>query len=112
MIAYHFNDYSTSQQLAYDFEAQLKADVDAYYSANMAMVFSDSGPTPPSLYSNGSEGYAHGTDQYGDQYIFDPITAYGFLNLNNFTGLAIPDVAEAEAYYSIVALSARQVMGA
>ena len=53
MIQYHFNDYTTSQQLAYDFDAQLKADVDAYYSANMAMVFSNSGPSTPIMYSNG-----------------------------------------------------------
>lgn len=112
MIGYHFNDYTTSQQLAYDFDAQLKADVDTYYSANVAIVFSNSGPSPPIMYSNGSQGYAHGADQYRDQYIFDPNTAYGFLNPKNFTGIAIPDVAEAEAYYSIVALSARQVMGA
>ena len=46
------------------------------------------------------------------QYIFDPNTEYGFLNPNNFSGIAIPDVQEPEAYYSIVALSARQVMGA
>ena len=57
-------------------------------------------------------GYTPGTDQFGDQYIFDPNNAYGFLDPNNFSGVAIPDVAEAEAYYSIVALSARQVMGA
>ena len=34
------------------------------------------------------------------------------MNPNNFSGIAIPDVQEPEAYYSIVALSARQVMGA
>ena len=34
------------------------------------------------------------------------------MNPNNFSGIAIPDVQEAEAYYAIVALSARQVMGA
>lgn len=34
------------------------------------------------------------------------------MNPNNFSGIPIPDVQEAEAYYSIVALSARQVMGA
>ena len=112
MIAYHYNDYTATQALASDFEAQLKADIDAYYSANMAMVYSNSTPTPPIMYSNGSQGYADGTDQFGNQYIFDPNTAYGFLNPTNFSGIAIPDVSEAEAYYSIVSLSARQVMGA
>ena len=112
MISFHFNDYFTTQQMAYDFETQLKADVDSYYSANMAMVYSNSSPTAPPIYSNGSQGNAMGTDQFGNQYVFDPNTAYGFLNPSNFTSIAIPDVAEAEAYYSIVALSARQVMGA
>lgn len=112
MIAYHFNDYAATQQLAYEFESQLKADVDAYYSANMAMVYSNSTPSPPPVYSNGSQGYAMGTDTLGNQYTFDPDTAYGFLDPNNFSSIAIPDVSEAEAYYSIVALSARQVMGA
>ena len=112
MIAFHFNDFSQTQQLAYDFEAQLKADVDSYYVANMAMVYSQSPATAPPMYSNGSQGFASGTDEFGNEYIFDPNTAYGFLNPNNFSGIAIPDVAEAEAYYSIVALSTRQIMGA
>ena len=67
MIAYHYNDFSATQQLAAQWEAQLKADVDSYYSANMAMVYSNSTPSPPPFYSNGSEGYDMGTDQYGDQ---------------------------------------------
>ena len=54
----------------------------------------------------------NGSDQFADQYIFDPNNGCGFLNPTNFNGIAIPDVQEAEAYYSIVALSARQVMGA
>ena len=112
MIAFHFNDFSQTQQLAYDFEAQLKADVNSYYAANMAMVYSKSPATAPPMYSNGSQGFANGTDEFGNEYIFDPNTAYGFLNPNNFSGIAIPDVAEAEAYYSIVALSTRQIMGA
>ncbi|KAI1385641.1 DUF1793-domain-containing protein [Hypoxylon trugodes] len=45
-------------------------------------------------------------------YIFDPTSAYGFLDSSNATGIAVPFVSEAESYYAIVALSARQVMGA
>ena len=112
MINFHYNDFDQSQHLAYDFEAQLKSDIDSYYSSNMALVYSGNQPTNPPLYSNGSQGYTNSTDQYGDQYIFDPNNAYGFLDPNNFNGIAIPDVEEAQAYYSIVALSARQVMGA
>ena len=112
MINYHYNDFSSSAALGAAFESQLKADIDAFYSADGAMVYSNSAPMPAPMYSNGSMEYASGTDQFGQQYIFDPDTAYGFLNPNNFSGIAIPDVSEAESYYSIVALAARQVMGA
>lgn len=112
MIAFHYADYQTSQAKAASFEAQLKTDVDKYYSAETAMVYSNSTPSAPYPYSNGSNSYADGTDQYGEQYIFDPNNAYGFLDPNNSSSVAVPDVDEAESYYSIVALSARQVMGA
>ena len=109
MIDFHYKDLSQNQQLAAAYEAQLKADVDSYYSAN---VYSNSTPSPPYPYSNGSQGYTTGTDQFGEQYEFDPNNGYGFLDTNNFSGVAVPDVSEAESYYSIVALSTRQVMGA
>ena len=112
MIDFHYNDFAETQRLAYGFESQLKTDVDAYYAADKAMVYSDGTASPPYPYSNGSQGYASGEDTFGDQYIFDPDTAYGFLDPNNFSGIAIPDVSEAESYYSIVALTARQIMGA
>ena len=67
MIAYHYDDFSATQQLAAQWEAQLKADVNLYYSDNMAMVYSNSTPSPSPFYSNGSEGNAMGNDQYGDQ---------------------------------------------
>lgn len=111
MINFHFNDFATTQILASRFESQLKQDVDSYYSANMAMVYSKNRPAAPPSWSNGTMSY-NGTDQYSEQYIFDPNNAYGFLEPANFSGIAIPDIQEAEAYYSIVALSARQVMGA
>ncbi|KAI9811087.1 MAG: hypothetical protein M1827_005669 [Pycnora praestabilis] len=106
MIAFHYNDLGQSQQLAYQFESQLKQDVDSYYGINSAPVYSNSTPSAPPTYSNAS------MDQYGEQYIFDPNNAYGFLDPSNYDGVAIPDVSEAEAYYSIVALSARQIMAA
>ena len=112
MINFHFSDFNMTQRLAYDFEAQLKSDIDSYYSSNKAMVTSDGPVENPPFYSNGSQSYSNGTDQYGDQYIFDPNNAYGFLDPKNFAGIAIPDVDEAQSYYSIVALSTRQIMGA
>ncbi|CAL8581793.1 hypothetical protein XPA_007477 [Xanthoria parietina] len=100
MIDFHFNDFNATQALAARFESQLRADVNAYYSANTAMG-----------YSNGTQGH-NNTDRYGREYIYNPANSYGFLDPQNFSGIAIPDVDEADAYYSIVALSARQVMGA
>ena len=110
MIDFHFNDYPTTQQLASVFEAQLKADVDSYYSANMAMVHSNNPAGPLPLYQNESQTNTNSTDQY--QFVFDPNNMYGFLDPNNYSGVPIPDVEEAQAYYSIVALSTRQIMGA
>jgi hypothetical protein len=106
MISYHYNDLSQSQQLASQWEGQLKSDVQSYYSANGG----------PAIYGNSSSTsqstYANDTTANGEQYTFNSNNRYGFLDANNFTGLALPNVREDEAYYSIVALSARQVMGA
>ncbi|KAL8859629.1 MAG: hypothetical protein Q9178_004028 [Gyalolechia marmorata] len=111
MIDFHFNDFDQTQLLASQFESQLNANVDAYYSANMAMTYRNSTPSKPTVYVNGTQG-RNGTDQYGQDYIFDPDNSYGFLDPRNFSGIAVPDVQEAGVYYSILALSARQVMGA
>lgn len=112
LIAYHWNDFAAVSQLGADFETQLKSDIAAYYQENPAMIYSNNTSKAPFPYSNGSEGFASGVDQYGQQYIFDPDSGYGFLDPNNFSGIAVPDIDEAESYYSIVALSARQIMGA
>lgn len=112
LIAFHWSDFESVSQLGAQFEVELKADIAGYYQDNYATIYSNSTPEVPPPYPNGSQGYNSGVDQFGQQYIFDPNTAYGFLNPNNFTGIAIPDVSEAEAYYSIVALSTRQIMGA
>jgi hypothetical protein len=99
MIAFHYNDFSQTQQLASQWEAQLKADIQSYYKANPAPAE----PAQPT-YSNSSNA--------SDQIIFDSADAYGYLDTDNYTGVAIPGFPEDQAYYSIVALSARQIMGA
>ncbi|KAL8775587.1 MAG: hypothetical protein Q9209_000083 [Squamulea sp. 1 TL-2023] len=111
MIDFHFNDFNETQLLAFQFENQLRAAVNAYYSDNMAMVSRNNTPSLPPIYANSTQGH-NGTDQYGNQFVFDSSNVYGYLDPQTFNGIAIPDVQEAEAYYSIVALSARQVMGA
>ena len=92
MINFHFNGFADSQMLASQFESQLKADVDSYYSANLAMVYSNSTSNPTPFYSNGSDVYANGTDQDSNPYISDPSNQYGFLSPINSGGNPISDV--------------------
>lgn len=108
MIQYHYDDLGNALALGNAFEAKLKADINSFYAADQAMVYSNSTPSPPPVYPNQSPG----TDQFGQQYYFDPNSGYGFLDPSTFVGIAIPDVSEAESYYSLVALAARQVMSA
>ncbi|THX52385.1 DUF1793-domain-containing protein [Aureobasidium pullulans] len=112
LIDFHYNDFANSQAKGASFEAQLKADVHAYYLTTPGLLYSNSTPSPPPPYTNVSDGGYEATDQFGQEYIFDSSNGYGFLNPNNFSGISIPDVSEAESYYAIVALSARQIMGA
>lgn len=112
LIDFHYNDLANSQAKGASFEAQLKADVHAYYLTTPGLLYSNSTPSPPPPYTNVSDGGYEATDQFGQEYIFDSSNGYGFLNPKNFSGMSIPDVLEAESYYAIVALSARQIMGA
>ncbi|KAI0018896.1 DUF1793-domain-containing protein [Xylariomycetidae sp. FL0641] len=105
LIHTHWDDFDTVSNLAATFEAQLRADVDAFYQGTGTPVSNSSILTPPGYLTNG-------TDQFGHSYTFDPSSAYGFVDTVNGTGLAVPFVSEPEAYYAIVALSARQIMGA
>jgi hypothetical protein len=112
MIKHYYLDYASAQALGSRFDGQRKGDVASYYTENAVVIYSNSTSKPTPLYANLSVNmYINGTDQFGNPYIFDPDNAYSFLNPNNFGGIAIPDVSEAELYYAIVALSARQVMG-
>lgn len=106
MIHFHWDDFETVQGLGRSFETQLRADIDNFYEAAQEPVATNNSAIHPPGQP------ADGTDQYGQPYDFDPDTAYGYLDPDNSTGIAIPFVSEAESYYAIVALSARQVMGA
>ncbi|KKY39657.1 putative glutaminase [Diaporthe ampelina] len=117
MISFHWHDFGAVSQLGATFEARLRADVGAYYresenSTSHAWMNGSSPPPASSVGLNVSGDYADGAGRHGQEYKFDPDNAYGFLAMDNSSGVAIPDIDEAEAYYSIVALSARQVMGA
>ena len=56
----------------------------------------------------------NGTDQFGTPFTFDPNSAYGWLNASDpeLPAIAVPFVSESDSYYAVLALSARQVMGA
>ncbi|RYP78166.1 hypothetical protein DL769_003247 [Monosporascus sp. CRB-8-3] len=105
MIHFHWDDFDGARALGNAFEARLKADVNAFYEGVEAPVCSSSA-------SSERPWKASGTDQYGQEYVHDPDTAHGFLDTDSRSGIAAPFVSEAESYYAIVALSARQVMGA
>ncbi|KAK7757465.1 hypothetical protein SLS62_000480 [Diatrype stigma] len=105
MIHFHWDDFHEAQALGGAFEAQLKADINTFYEGAEHPIRTDNALRK-------FQSMANGTDQYGQQYEFDSDTAYGFLNPNNSSGVAVPFISEAESYYAIVALSARQVMGA
>lgn len=113
LIAFHYNDLNHSQSLGRAFESDLKRDINMFYGTNETFdsLSSASNKTPISP-SYGKSNYSTGTDQFGQQYVFDCEMAYGFLDPNDYSGIAVPNISEAMSYYSIVALSARQVMGA
>ena len=120
VINFHFNDLAESQALGAQYDAQLRADVAAYYQANPNMIYSQGPPTPPPAWWNGTgPNYTttyQGVDSNdGQQYVFNSADAYGWLEPNHTcyaNGVAVPDVAEAETYYSIIALAARQITAA
>ncbi|RYO80743.1 hypothetical protein DL762_007491 [Monosporascus cannonballus] len=105
MIHFHWDDFDDARALGNAFEAQLKADVNAFYEGVEA-------PVCRSSTSSDNPWKADGTDQYGQEYVHGSDTAYGFPGTDSGSGVAVPLVSEAESYYAIVALSARQVMGA
>lgn len=105
MIRFHWEDYDTVQMIGTEFEMQLQADVNHFYEGTEELA--SNGPAWGSQPIPGS-----GTDQYGQQFVFNGASDYGFLDPSNWTGIAPPYVSEAQSYYSIVALSARQIMGA
>lgn len=130
MITTHWNDLPIVTGLASAFEQKLKDDINKYYGFNGAGDGNSSSPITPPPYGNDSSvyppPYSNFTTQWrkyrrrqsidaDPQVIFDSAEAYGWLqpaNECNSTGVAEPDVSESQSYYSIVALAARQIMGA
>ena len=119
VINFHFNDISASQALGEQYESNLKASVAAYYQQNPNTVTSPEPATPPPAWYNGTgpnfNTSYQSVNQDGVQYIFNSADAYGFLQPDHTcyaTGIAIPDVSESQAYYSIISLAARQILAA
>ncbi|KAI0545945.1 DUF1793-domain-containing protein [Xylaria curta] len=105
MIRFHWEDYDTVRMIGDEFEKQLRADVTHFYEDAEELIFGGAARDMHLAPTNG-------TNQYGQQFVFDSANGYGFLEPSNWTGISIPYVSEARSYYSIVALSARQIMGA
>ncbi|KAI0185245.1 hypothetical protein EV127DRAFT_208922 [Xylaria flabelliformis] len=105
MIRFHWEDYGMVRIIGDEFEKQLQADVRHFYEGAEELIFGGAARDLHLAPTNG-------TNQYGQQFVFDSANGYGFLEPSNWTGISIPYVSEARSYYSIVALSARQVMGA
>lgn len=116
LVATHYDDFATVQEMAATWEAQLKTDIDEYYAAEGGNVSSTSTPSFTNASTSSPElfggPYETGTDQFGETWIFNSSNGYGYLDAINKSGVAIPDVPEDRSYYSIVALSTRQIMGA
>lgn len=115
MIRFHYNDLAEAQILAGQFETKLKQDINVYYGNpdNNTVTL---GQSSMSANFSATDGYVNGTDQFGNQYIFDSGTTYGWLEYPGdgcvLDGLAVPDVSEEQSYYSITALAARQILAA
>lgn len=105
MIRFHWEDYDTVQRIGNEFEMQLQADVKSFYEGTEEPISNGTAWGSQPIPTNG-------TDQYGQQFVFDSASDYGFLDPTNWTGIPAPYVSEAQSYYAIVALSARQIMGA
>lgn len=99
MIRFHWNDYDAVRKIGDDFESQLRADINAFYGGTDIPTNNNTAqtsyPTP-----------ANRTAQYGDKFVFKNTTGNGLPDSFNSTA------SESQSYYAIVALSARQIMGA
>ncbi|KAK5944296.1 hypothetical protein PMZ80_003577 [Knufia obscura] len=116
MIQFHYDDLPQAQSLAAQFETKLKNDINTYYGNPDNATTTSGQADPPISPSNGTDGQSMtGTDQFGNQYIFNSDNAYGWLEPSDgcvSNGVAVPDISEQESYYAITALAARQILAA
>ncbi|OJD33205.1 glutaminase [Diplodia corticola] len=116
MVAAHYGDFADAQKLAGAWDQQLRTDIHEYYAAELGNASSTSTPSSNNASTSSDilfpADYEMGTDQFGEHWIFNSSNGYGYLDADNKSGVAIPDVPEDHSYYSIVALSTRQAMGA
>ena len=112
MINFHWEDLDTVRILAYEFESRLRTDIDAYYQDGSTVTSRNMSPVQILPNPGKCRGCLHNEGPGDVPYIFDPSSAYGFLDPTNFSGIAIPGVSETYSHYSITSLSARQAMGA
>lgn len=114
MIRGHWEDFTVAGQLAGQVESQLQEDIHAFYhlnGTNSPYSNSTSSATsahPKSGTRTGTTLESKSTDVLNIQ---DSGDGRGFQDPHGGRDDAVPDASEAESYYAIVALSARQVMG-
>ena len=107
MISFHYNDLRKTQLEAWKWEMNLRTNIDSYFEMNGATSgYHKVNSSELILNSSNS-----GTNNIGQAYEFNSTNGYGFLNPKSLESVPVPGISEADAYYSIVSLSARQVMG-
>ncbi|CAK7216704.1 hypothetical protein SBRCBS47491_002918 [Sporothrix bragantina] len=136
LVRFHWQDFENVSRLASEVTEELKEDIAAYYEEDrgggtnntgrsagsaepLQAFFPDSTMSMPTTTTTTmstttlAQTAAASTNAAHGGCIFNPDTAYGFLSArDNTTGVGVPGVSEVESLYAIVALSARQVMGA
>lgn len=104
MISFHYNDLKRTQVEAWKWEKNLRSNIDSYFKLNGGTE----GVNSLQLVLNSSNSGSNDMDQ---DYKFDSTNGYGFIDPKSCQGVPVPGISESDAYYSIVSLSARQVMG-
>jgi len=106
MLETHYQSYRHVQNEAAKWETQLKSDVASFYANE------DKGNPDLIRLPSTAPGWQSGTDQFGQDFVFNSDTSLGYLTPNLTHGIAIPFVSEEDAHYALLALSTRQILAA
>lgn len=104
MLETHYQSYKEVQAEAAKWEAQLKSDISSFY------INEDTGNSSLIRLPSNTPGWQSGTDQFGQEFVFNSDTSLGYLTPNLTHGIAIPFVSEEDAHYALLALSTWQIL--